>query len=134
MTQKNILLHSEASHDKGQGLLNAVGWCAVRGGVTVGGDEMSEKFTKGPWTVGHAFSYGDDAALAVLNADGDEICNFGNTLLDEEAHANIIAAAPEMYSLLENALVFIEKRGSGPVAEILTRAINETLKKARGES
>lgn len=91
---------------------------------------MIEKWTKGPWTVGLAIVDGDSVP-AVFNSDGDEICNFGNTLLDEDAHAQIIAAAPEMYNAL-NAC-FGNCKECVDVRQLLLMTKN-ALKKARGEA
>ena len=99
---------------------------------------MSEKFTKRQWSVGYEF-VGDDCVLAVLNSDGDEVCNFGNSLLNEPVNANLIAAAPEMYEALDTlvALVGLTAFKYEYQRAVLQGAMNgamSALKKARGES
>ena len=88
--------------------------------------------TKGPWKVGYEF-VGDDSVLVVINSDGDEICNFGNSLLNEPANAQLIAAAPDLYAVLKAIIddLPISRGWLDPVNE---RWAKDALKKARGES
>ncbi len=100
---------------------------------------MSEKFTKRQWSVGCEF-VGDDCVLAVMNSDGDEVCNFGNSLLNEPVNANLIAAAPELLEALLATLEWIDAVPDEVAATLPTMPgvsrdwIDEVVAKARGES
>lgn len=49
------------------------------------------KYADTPWTVGVSIIDGD-VVTAVLDSHGDEICNMGKSLLDEDANASRIVA------------------------------------------
>ena len=96
---------------------------------------MSENWTKGPWTTGYTYPDGY-TVVTVFNADGDEICNMGNTLLDEQAHADFIAAAPKLWdalaALVEHDEHLIECEVLKPFVEL--EHAKAILNKARGEA
>ena len=84
---------------------------------------MSEaKFTKGPWI---AQTHGGEVKHAViyLNGGGFDI----SRCPDSVANAHLIAAAPEMYFLLEKL------RAHYNFSEYCEKEIDDTLAKARGE-
>lgn len=83
---------------------------------------MSEaKFTKGQWYVEK------ESGMVVSTHDKTEICEYHPTGDYEfEANANLIAAAPEMYAMLETAV------GMFSGTEFASRA-EKLLAKARGE-
>lgn len=85
---------------------------------------MSEpKFTKGKWSVGIGKLEG-----GVVDEQDELICDPSGGRFEEEAKANasLIAAAPEMYALLEDLLDRFRNDEFAPEIEKL-------LKKARGE-
>ena len=91
------------------------------------------KFTPGPWSVGVANdTFESDVGI---HADDWIIADMCNDIreeygIDQEANANLIAAAPELYEALENALEVMED-GHQSNAKVMAR---EALAKARGES
>ena len=109
---------------------------------------MSEKFTPGPWeaynSVVHTtkkdslppdrtWGYGlNDGFICCL--DDGEYHNYSDP---EEcaANAHLIAAAPEMYEMLDFLLDFVMNGGNeGEIRECYAVAIEYVLKKARGEA
>lgn len=91
---------------------------------------MSEaKFTKGPWSVideGHRFE------IAALDRDW-HICYADSRSDDHRPDANLIAAAPEMYEMLDTAMCRLADEVDDEARSIV-RGIIELRKKARGES
>lgn len=108
---------------------------------------MSETaFTPGPWFVETDFYVygGDGRKIKGEYFDGVElplVCYAGSDSRDRtenKANAALIAAAPEMYGILEHYLDLIQRANDGDtVAEqkIFEQAadIEKVLKKARGE-
>lgn len=92
---------------------------------------MSEtEFTKGPWVAKMNAAYFDICApYAQLNSGLDERVCIG-VMPDQEANAHLIAAAPEMYEMLEKIHEGIA--GVGEYGEFYYDA-KDLLAKARGE-
>lgn len=104
---------------------------------------MSEaKFTKGPWEWKGAEAcedgYIDDCEMPKLKSGNALVMNFGNCeqyyptegTPPNEHDAHLIAAAPEMYEMLQSLL-----DAQGTIHHPTTRVtINRLLSKARGES
>ena len=92
---------------------------------------MSEdKFTPGPW------STPDKGKLlgAVVAKDGEMVCDpsgAGRYEDETEANARLIAAAPEMYELLELLDNYFAIKGG--FNDRMTTKISKLLKKVRGE-
>lgn len=105
-----------------------------------------EKFTKGPWFVDADFYVygGDGRKNQGKYFDGVEfplVCGVESDSRDRtenKANAALIAAAPEMYDLLEHYLDLIQKANDGDAVseqKIFEQSadIEKVLKKARGE-
>lgn len=93
---------------------------------------MSE-FTKGPWIVNKTGAHWNNPNLENIVITYGEI---GECICDtvyEEANANLIAAAPEMYALLEIAHEYIDNCGAQAGAQDVLDQIESLLIKARGE-
>ena len=91
------------------------------------------KFTKGSWSQSHREQPGGMYITQVYDADGQTICDLNlhsagaGFKTDRKENAQLIAAAPEMYELLE----FI---ASAPLAAPHKAVeIKKLLAKARGE-
>ena len=105
----------------------------------IGGGEMSEKFTKGPWWVESDADEEGEGTFYVChegtNSPDTTICAFKGCDQDDEANAHLIAAAPELWAALaamvEHDEYVIECGVMMPFVE-LERA-KAALKKARGE-
>ena len=82
---------------------------------------MSE-YTKGEWVIKEAIAYKNQ--IKVEDKKGKQGKIIGNIRTREDAH--LIAAAPEMYGLLEEITNYAE-------CSFLEKQINELLAKARGE-
>ena len=105
---------------------------------------MENKFTPGPWKVGYRVAYGWDIGPSPLKwaasvNDGD-ILGAGDG--EGLANAHLIAAAPDMYEALKEALATIEYvkeyvEGMGLSAEDdcnnAIEIINAAIAKADGE-
>ena len=78
------------------------------------------KFTPGPWYVDGTF---------VTNDEDLDICSMGD--IAWEANAHLIAAAPELYGVLEYVRDILGPHDGW--ADDSTRMIDAALKKARGE-
>lgn len=93
---------------------------------------MSEaKFTKGPWV---AISNGSYFNIGPANEDSivpvyPDVCI--GVMHHDEANAYLIAAAPEMYEMLEDFKDFAISQGW---KRSIVTAAEEILAKARGES
>lgn len=105
---------------------------------------MSEpKFTKGPWRViKHNDAY-DEPILpgsdwTVEAANGQAVCYEGEYVLEADANAHLIAAAPELYDAASAALQAIREHieQGAPTARwgVVQFKLNNALAKARGES
>lgn len=93
---------------------------------------MSEaKFTKGPWVVAMNSSFFDIGQKDAFgyNGIGERVC-IGVTA-DMEENAYLIAAAPEMYEMLEK--IHDSMAGNGEYGEFFYD-VKSLLAKARGES
>jgi hypothetical protein len=106
---------------------------------------MSENWTKGPWWFEADTDEDNEGAFYVCHEGTScpetTICAFEGYEEHDEANAHLIAAAPEMYALLNSIkdellykLSFDETSGIGSIAEGFGQAINDLLKKARGEA
>ncbi|HIB76367.1 MAG TPA: hypothetical protein EYO58_01860 [Flavobacteriales bacterium] len=84
------------------------------------------KFTQGKWIAN---------GYVVESEDGKTIadCGFSDKGVDEEekSNAHLIAAAPDMYAMLDVMAKSILTTGAGCIEDML--AIESLLKKARGE-
>ena len=101
---------------------------------------MSE-FTKGPWVSYPPHSEKDFLNSAIVNIESEYGCHvcsttiYKRTFKEIKANAHLIAAAPEMYEALEEALSMIERQpdfnddGDG----LLISRCKQALVKARGE-
>lgn len=84
---------------------------------------MSEaKFTKGPWRILDKYQVGIDVNFG----DGFFTIASCQAFNEAKANAHLIAAAPEMYYALQEALPLISHKA-------VIGVINEALAKARGE-
>ena len=95
---------------------------------------MSEtKFTKGDWS----YSYIDGLILTTIDtsAGTNIICDMLpiDNLDEELANAHLIAASPEMYTMLERALALIPIAGESEKQDKLRFDIIDLLAKARGD-
>lgn len=92
---------------------------------------MSE-FTKGPWAVFGDWGITDISGrfIAQFEPLSDDISS-GNSS-ESFANANLIAAAPDMYEALEEALKAMLINGFDPDCVPVVK-LKYTLKKARGE-
>ncbi len=95
------------------------------------------KWTQGLWTL-HADPCHYDTLSSVRSGETPvaEVC--GETWVDQEANAYLIAAAPELYEALSEIVEFIDREGP-PAKEWLAisnacERADKTLRKARGES
>ena len=86
-----------------------------------------EKFTKGEWVVDCEIS------MHVEVWSGEErICEVGTRYSEDVApNAHLIAAAPEMYEMLNTIAENMHKSSNGTIGDILV--IESLLAKARGE-
>lgn len=114
-------------------------WVDVRWNFNVGGDEMSERFTKGEWIIG------DENNQCCEVQIGETVCSIsryekmsGVMVIDRDemlANAHLIAAAPEMYHALDR---ISRRMQAGTLDEWSWQALvdlaERTLKEARGES
>lgn len=84
----------------------------------------NEKWTPGPWRI--------DGSLAIYSADDSFIADV-TYLTDEkeQANANLIAAAPELYEAL-NDLLNEAINGTVPLLAQIEK-VSKVLRKARGE-
>lgn len=93
---------------------------------------MSE-FTKGPWT---AINNGYFFQISIpweTNGEVDKYCRNIASAYHNEANANLIAAAPDMYEALETvcgACVYVKLAGEKCCEYCVIR---KALRKARGE-
>jgi glycine/D-amino acid oxidase-like deaminating enzyme len=91
---------------------------------------MSEKFTPGEWVI----STEDDDCFIVRDKDGGFVCYGGcfdpdnkSEVEDAKKDITLIAAAPEMYRLLQ------QLHGALQSVPILQAEIEKVFRKARGE-
>lgn len=86
-----------------------------------------EKFTKGPWRIEEFRDF------ASIMAGYTEICYIDDDLNCDKVRANarLIAAAPEMYELLELLDNYLATNGG--LNDRMTTEIRKLMKKARGE-
>jgi hypothetical protein len=100
---------------------------------------MKTKFTEGEWSASQIKINGKavDGTWSVglngfLIADVTSGPTFGVVNDIQKANAHLIAAAPNMYAMLEAIAINMHKTNSGSIQDILT--IESLLAKARGES
>lgn len=105
-----------------------------------------EKFTPGPWETScseevqttkkdslppdRKWGYGMNDGFICCLDDGEY--HIYSDPEECKANANLIAAAPEMYAALKNAIEYLALFSDGTSREISLRGL-EILKKARGE-
>ena len=82
------------------------------------------KFTAGPWVAGDISDY-DGTTTITGGITGRKICQIGYSKPEDDANIDLIAAAPEMYAMLEA----IEAGNGQPNCD----DILALLAKARGE-
>lgn len=90
---------------------------------------MSEaKFTKGEWEI----VIGDEVSDSTLRVFSGAVCvsYHGHYCQEAIANAHLIAAAPEMYEMLEEFRDFAVRQGW---QHVLIDGANKLLAKARGE-
>ncbi|MCZ4270929.1 hypothetical protein [Maritalea porphyrae] len=99
---------------------------------------MAEKFTKGPWkalTNGNA--YNSETVATFKDAADGWICSVyddcDTCALPDDANANLIAAAPELYEALNKLLAVAEMTTFSDSYPAECEFANEALKRARGE-
>jgi len=104
------------------------------------GEGHKERFTQGPWEIiDNDDCDGDTIIIASVMCDDDDMFIRAKDVggYDENANAALIAAAPEMYTLLGEALTVFKCLGCkycGERRPLKTeRSIVAVLKKARGE-
>jgi len=93
-------------------------------------ENANSKFTPGPW---RRSAFEDDWAIRGAKCDrviARPNCNFD----DASANAALIAAAPEMYALLNNILNDLETDGTISLNDNAANDIRMLLAKARGEA
>ena len=87
------------------------------------------KFTEGPWT----FNGGDSAPILHIYApDNKHVFHESRPLVEQEASARLIAAAPDMYEAL-NALFGFDAKYDGQKWNDSVKMAIAALAKARGE-
>mgnify|MGYP003637585904 CR=1 FL=1 len=96
------------------------------------------KFTSGEWSQSHREDKKTGMySTEVYDSRGQTICTLswhtepGSTRTDRPENAQLIAAAPAMYAMIETIAINMHKTNSGSIEDIL--AIESLLKKARGE-
>ena len=106
---------------------------------------MKTAWTPGPWFVEVGMDEDDDGVVYICHPEtispDSTVCSFGRySNAGDRANGHLIAAAPEMYALLESIkdellykLSFDETSGMGEIAEGFGQAIFSVLQKARGE-
>ncbi len=82
------------------------------------------QFTAGPW---HVTEYMSD--YVIDGADGFDVCNVINNDDIDRHNANLIAAAPEMYAMLEKLSMQLTAINAHKAVDEIERL----LAKARGE-
>ena len=82
------------------------------------------QFTPGPWVV-HTFTISGKEKLEVLDATGTNAC--------VQANAHLIAAAPAMYTLLQDATLQLA-RLTGSNLETYARTFSVLAKKALAQA
>lgn len=87
---------------------------------------MNTKFTKGEWIAKTTGFDGIKFGLVYIEGGGFDISGAP----DCEANAHLIAAAPDMYKLLEDFKSFAVRQGWD---HVLINDAEKLLKKARGE-
>ena len=88
---------------------------------------MDTKFTKGEWKVETQFQLDINGGFITTQMSGDKFA----PVSEREANAHLIAAAPDMYKMLETIVDSIAKTDIGSIEDMI--AIELLLKKARGE-
>ena len=88
------------------------------------------RFTNGKWRVLEGLDHNDNLTVAVEGGERT-VCECVCADSEDRANAHLIAAAPDLYSLLEEALPFI---GWGSKPDGLIEQIEAALAKARGEA
>lgn len=104
------------------------------------------KFTPGPWGYRKTHTMSETAWYVITHHDGrGPVMDVGGSDLNGqiseakhlitnpeeiEANARLIAAAPDMYQLLEKMQNTFQMRGEGPMGEWLANQIEKVLEKA----
>ena len=95
-----------------------------------------ERFTPGPWMAFYKSKYNEwHVSVPGQDETGMRLALFPDGVLTRhpEGDAHLIAAAPEMYEALEDAMGHLSLFSDGVSIEISLR-IEKILKKARGEA
>lgn len=96
--------------------------------------ERKEKFTPGSWLAHTERDY----SAVYADSGNIEVCYCDTQMEDDDNHtvaanAHLIAAAPEMYALLNNILNDLETDGGISLNDNAANDIRGLLAKARGE-
>jgi hypothetical protein len=97
-----------------------------------------EKFTKGDWIAFYPHEVLNEGLMSVETDDGKLICKaevYKSTISEATANAHLIAAAPEMYSLL-SGIAELSNGDMGSLVDGMLCKFNDIdilLAKARGE-
>jgi len=89
---------------------------------------MKEQFTQGDWEAKDWSSHGD---WGVECGESSICCAFGASKKNE-ANAHLIAAAPKMYKMLENAMCLLAENDKE--CKALSKEIRSLRAEARGEN
>ena len=90
---------------------------------------MSEdKFTKGPWYRANYSARAAQTGKFIAHADNNSVDD-----VERKANAELIAAAPEMYEMLEDCMCHLFNNCCDEESKELIKKIIELRKKARGE-
>lgn len=88
-----------------------------------------EKFTKGPWQIKDDWMIVDSEERLIVKFEPQSYGISSNGLPESFFNAALIAAAPEMYEMLDNLRLVLTATNMTPAA----KGIEKLLAKARGE-
>ena len=101
------------------------------------------KFTPGPWTqvpqsngsvmIARRYETGNQSAPCKLRLVSNVLAR-RDTIKEDEANANLIAAAPEMYVMLRDSCIRLLSFGLCCQEDCARCSTNNLLRKARGEA
>lgn len=92
-----------------------------------------EKFSPGPWTYDGGFTVFSGALPVCDLVSETEMINGEMLILPYKENAALIAAAPDMYALLDMIQTFLEVSGDENMRIAFLTQIKKVLAKARGE-
>ena len=100
-------------------------------------DAVKPKWTKGPWDLSDIGEYGDwDGNSRVVAADDIRICAVhaggdAEMSAENEANAHLIAAAPDLYKMLDRLLDEYAYDGKADIS--IWNDVHNVMARARGE-